>query len=87
MLREALMYSYGDYSLVHLSGEEHEFIKKFSLFIHFGNAENIINEVGQAQSHVERNAHPKILFMDLTLKLNGLLNIKNNHSTFQALKS
>lgn len=87
ILRESLLFAYGDTRLVHLKNEELEFIKKFSPFIHFGNAEFIINEISLAQSHIERNAHPKILFTDLSLKLNGLLNIKNTGSTFPSIKS
>jgi len=73
MTRETLMVSYGDASLIRLRGEELEFVKKFSPFIHGENCIQITEELNRAIRDIERNANPKILFTDLSLKLMTLL--------------
>lgn len=75
ILRESLMLSYGA-ELVKLEGEELDFVKKFSPFIHGGNCTQMIEELNKAYSHIERNANPKILFLDLSFRMHELLNIK-----------
>lgn len=75
IMRESAMMNYGDDSLVRLSADEQEFVKKFSPFIHGANIERFIEELNRAHYHMERNASPKILFMDLAFKFNELLNV------------
>ena len=75
IMRESAMVNYGDDSLVKLSADEQEFVKKFSPFIHGANIERFIEELNKAHYHMERNASPKILFMDLAFKFNELLNV------------
>ena len=77
ILRECLLLNYGSASLLKMSGQELEFLKKFSPYVHRGNYEKMVKEFNEAYFHIERNAHAKILFMDLALKMNELLNIKN----------
>jgi DNA polymerase-3 subunit delta' len=81
MLRECLMNNSGSGLLVKLVGDELEFIKKFSPFIHQNNYEKIAEEFNNAYFHVERNAHAKILFMDMALKMNELINLKKAETT------
>ena len=76
IFRESLMLNYADASLVKLRGEEKEFVNKFAAFVHHGNYEKLIEEFNTAYYHIERNANPKILFMDLALKTNELINVK-----------
>lgn len=75
IFRDCLMLSYGSPSLVRHSGEEMEFIKKFARFVHQRNYEKLLEEFNSAFYHVERNANPKILFMDLIMKTNELINM------------
>lgn len=75
IIRESLVLNYGDASLVKLSADEQEFVKKFAPFIHSGNIERFTEELNKAYYHMERNANPKILFMDLAFKFNELLNV------------
>ncbi|HEV7231883.1 MAG TPA: DNA polymerase III subunit delta [Bacteroidia bacterium] len=75
ILRECIVMNYADPSLVRLQGEELEFVKKFSRFIHAGNCERFIEELNKATASIERNAAPKMLFMDLSFRANELLNI------------
>lgn len=74
IFRDCLMMNFGSADLVRHSGEEREFIAKFSRFVHQRNYEKLLEEFNSAFYHVERNANPKILFMDLIMKTNELLN-------------
>lgn len=76
LLRECLLNNFGGELLIKSSGQEKEFLIKFSPFLHRGNYEKMVEEINTAHYHVERNAHAKILFMDLVLKMNELINIK-----------
>ncbi|MFL5754460.1 MAG: DNA polymerase III subunit delta' [Bacteroidia bacterium] len=75
LFRECLMLNYAGAELVKLRGEELEFVKKFAAFVHTGNYEKLTEEFNSAYYHIERNANAKILFMDLALKTNGLINL------------
>ena len=48
--------------------EEHNFLTKFAPFIHGANCIEIIALFDNASYHIERNANPKILFLDISLK-------------------
>jgi DNA polymerase-3 subunit delta' len=74
IFRDCLMYNFGSVDLVRHSGEEKEFITKFARFVHQRNYEKLLEEFNSAFYHVERNANPKILFMDLIMKTNELIN-------------
>ena len=76
LIRESLMLSYGNLQLVKLEGEELDFVKKFSPFIHGANCELMMEELNKAFYHIERNANPKMLFLDLSFRINELLNTK-----------
>ncbi len=76
ILRECLMINYADRTMIRFEGEELESFKKFSVFVNGKNAERFIEEFNQAHFHLERNANFKILFADLSLKVNALLHIK-----------
>ncbi|MBI3511146.1 MAG: DNA polymerase III subunit delta [Bacteroidetes bacterium] len=75
LVRESLIMNYGDSTLVRLSGEELEFITKFSPFIHAANGKYFIEMFDTAVQHLERNGNPKMIFMDISFKANELLNI------------
>ena len=75
IMRDSLMLSYADESIVKLGSNEEDFVKKFSPFIHANNVERFIDELNKAYFHMERNANTKILFMDLAFKFNELLNL------------
>jgi DNA polymerase III subunit delta' len=75
IVRDSLVMNYGDPSLVRLAGEEEAFVRKFSPFIHAANGERFMEELGKAIGDIERNASPKILFMDMSFRLNEMLNV------------
>lgn len=75
MIRQCLLLNNQTNELLQINTEEAEFIKNFSPFIHQGNISKLTEELNTAHYHIERNANPKILFMDLSVKINGLLNV------------
>tara|TARA_R110001592_G_scaffold61993_3_gene189423 strand:- start:106 stop:1254 length:1149 start_codon:yes stop_codon:yes gene_type:complete len=76
IFRESLIQNYGDTSLNRVSSNENKFLEKFAPFIHGANCIDIIELFNNAIYHVERNANPKILFLDVSLKLTKLLRVK-----------
>ncbi len=59
--------------LVRVVGQEGEFVQNFSKLLTDRNADRIRQELETAHGHVERNANPKVLFVDLSYRLMGLL--------------
>ncbi|MCE3259198.1 MAG: putative polymerase delta subunit [Bacteroidetes bacterium] len=76
VFRDSLMYNFGDKNLVRLSGQEKAFLEKFAPFVNRKNYERLVEEFNSNYYYIERNANPKILFMDLILKTNELINMK-----------
>ncbi len=76
VFRDALMYNFGERSLVRLSGTEKQFLEKFAPFINQRNYQLLIEEFNSNFYYIERNANPKILFLDLLLKTNEYINLK-----------
>lgn len=73
MVRESLMMNLGANSLVKLGGNELEFVTRFSKFIHPNNGSELTEQLNKGISDIERNANPKILFLDLSFKVMELL--------------
>lgn len=59
--------------LVRVLGQEQEFVQNFSKLLNERNAEGIRRELETAHVHIERNANPKVLFMDMSYRMMGLL--------------
>ena len=76
ILRECLMINYADKSMIRFEGEELEAFRKFAPYVNSKNSEAFVEEFNKAHFHLERNANFKILFADLSLKVNHLLSIK-----------
>ena len=72
-VRNAMMTNYMGDKLVHLSGEELAFNQKFAPFIHHNNAIDFYNQLSEAYYNIERNASPKPLLLDLSIKVNYLI--------------
>jgi len=73
LIRESVLILSGAGSLVHLPQAELDFISKFSGAISLAKAEAITAELEKAHYHIERNANPKILFLDVSLQLVKIL--------------
>lgn len=73
IIRNALLINYKNPHLASLNQEEKDFLVKFGKFIDHTNILSFAEELEKAQYHIERNANPNILFMDLTMTITILL--------------
>ena len=71
--RECMMMNYSDDSLALLPDSDKEKLNLFFPYINLNNAPQVLGEFNKAYYHVERNANPKILFMDLSIRMKQLL--------------
>ena len=75
--RQALLYNYGANQLVFINLNDKSFkFESFASFIDASNIAEISKEIELANYHIERNANPKIVLTDLSIKLTRLLHIK-----------
>ncbi len=74
--RNTILLNLHQNDLVKLENEEMDFTKKFSPFINSANIQQFDKEFNEALFHIERNANPSILFLDLSLKSMRLLKLK-----------
>jgi DNA polymerase III subunit delta' len=75
IFRQCILVNYHANQLVKVDGEARGFISKFSTVLKPAIAQQITDEFSSAIYAVERNANPKILFTDLSLKTARLLKI------------
>ncbi len=73
IFRECMMLQYAGESTVRMNDEELKAFTKFAPMINENNCHEFVNELNKAYFHIERNANPKILFLDLSFKLGRLL--------------
>lgn len=73
LLRNVLMYRMDPNGNHMMMQQQMEFVQKFSRFISPDNMEGLLEELDRAHYHIERNAHPKILFTDLSYRISELL--------------
>jgi DNA polymerase-3 subunit delta' len=77
MFRLALLQNYGNETLVYKKIETSGFKwESFAKFIHGANIESILQEISEANYHLERNGNPKIIWTDLGIKLSRYLHKK-----------
>jgi DNA polymerase III subunit delta' len=74
-IRECCLILSGAASLVHLPPAELETAQKMTGVMNISQANDMIAELEKAHYHVERNANPKILFLDVSLQLIKILNL------------
>lgn len=73
MARESLMMNFAGAQVVRLEESQFLPIKKFASQLNFRNGFSFVEELNKAHYHIERNGNPKIVFMDLSIKMNKLL--------------
>lgn len=73
LIRECIMIISEAEELVHLQSLELDFVKNFSKHLDLAKGEALINELEKAHYHIERNANPKILFLDVSLQFVKIL--------------
>jgi len=73
IIRESLLINYNSDELVRLNNREADFIKKFHPYVNSKNIGLITQLLNKSIYHIERNANPNVLFLDLSLKIGKLL--------------
>jgi DNA polymerase-3 subunit delta' len=76
MLRESFILGFKQEGLTYLSAKESEFSEKFSPFIHEGNVYALADAFTEAGNHIEANGNPRIILMDLSIRIIRLLMLK-----------
>jgi DNA polymerase-3 subunit delta' len=76
VFRESLIKNYGDTDMERVADNEAKFLKNFAPYIHGANCIAIIELFNDAIYHIERNANPKVLFLDVSLKLTKQLRVE-----------
>jgi DNA polymerase III subunit delta' len=74
MVRDNYMMNMQLDNIIYMDGQETDFSKKFHMFITDQNIQAIVDELSQAHVHIERNGYSKIVLLDMSLKLFGLIN-------------
>jgi len=74
--RASLLMNLRSESIIKLDNDELKWLEKFYPFINPRNSADFYNTFNEAHYHIERNANPTILFMDVSLKVTKLLRIK-----------
>lgn len=59
--------------LIRIQGEELKFVSNFSKVMNFEKVERISQLFSQGHYHLERNANPKIVFLDISLKIGQVI--------------
>lgn len=75
-IRECCLLLSGAGNLVHLPAQELETAQKMTNVMDILQSQAVINELEKAHFHVERNANPKILFLDVSLQIIKTLKFK-----------
>ncbi len=73
IIRECILVICGAKDLVYLPQTELDFVTNFSRQLDLAKAEALVNELEKAHYHIERNANPKILFLDVSLQFVKIL--------------
>lgn len=69
MIRENFIMNFGRNEMLYLSPEERNFSVNFSPFVNENNIFGIMEEVADAQKHVEQNVNAKMIFFDMALRM------------------
>ena len=69
MIRENFIMNFGRNEMLYLSPEERNFSVNFSPFVNENNIFGIIEEISDAQKHVEQNVNAKMIFFDMALRM------------------
>lgn len=73
LVRENFIYNFNDSRLTYMNKQESQFSTRFARFINERNVMGIMNELTEAQKHIEQNVNPKMVFFDFALKMIVLL--------------
>ncbi len=76
--RQAMLLNYKSDNLVFMETKSGFDLSKFAPFVHSGNILEIEKELNTAMYHIERNGNPKIILLDLSMKLTRFLHKKED---------
>jgi DNA polymerase-3 subunit delta' len=76
VIRECMLVNVSEGPLVRLEETQRAALQKFIPFINLNNVDLFSEALSEASYHLERNAYAKILFLDLSLKVSRILQIK-----------
>ena len=68
-IRENYIYNYHCPEMNYQTEAERQFSSKFAPFIHEGNVERMMEELGKAEQQISQNGNAKIIFFDLCLQM------------------
>lgn len=74
-VRRVMLYGIDPALVVYVPPAELDFISKFARFIHGANASQLNEEISRAHYHIERNANPKMVFVDTSVSVARYLKI------------
>lgn len=73
LVRENFIYNFQTPSLIFMNEEEQNFSKRFAPYINEKNVMGIMDELSEAQRHIEQNVNARMVFFDFSLKMIVLL--------------
>ena len=73
LFRKVMLYGIDAGLVTYLPPAELDFVQKFSKVITGANASQLTEELNQAHYHIERNANPKMVFVDSSIQIAGYL--------------
>ncbi len=73
LLREVLVYPLQEEKIQRLSASDNQFVEGFSKNISEEKVEKISKLINEAHAHIERNASPRIVFLDTSLSISGVI--------------
>ncbi|MCC6840173.1 MAG: hypothetical protein IT230_08450 [Flavobacteriales bacterium] len=76
LMRQCMLHLQDLPQLITAGGEERAFVQKFSTVLDMASLEAVRAELEAAYGHLERNANPKVLLLDLGYSLGSLLRAK-----------
>lgn len=68
-LRRVMLYGVDQQLVPFIPPAELDFVSKFSKLLHAANVTRLSEELSQAHYHIERNANPKIVFVDSSIQI------------------
>jgi DNA polymerase-3 subunit delta' len=72
-IRESLALHFNTPGIIYLSENERVFMSNFAPFVNGMNVVPVSDEINRAIADIERNGNSRIIFLDLALKLSGLI--------------
>ena len=73
MVRENFIYNLHDPNLIYMTPDEQNFAARFAPFINERNVMGLMDEMNEAEKHIQQNVNAKMVFFDFSLKMIVLL--------------